>query len=266
MINNINYESSLRSCVRDFSKVCLNRDLTPDILTAKISTIRIYLDDILTTYSDEVPFYINKKLDMLLQYELSVKHIIPSDRLPRLRANEQISLYKGDITTIESDCIVNGANASGIGCFTPGHKCIDNIIHSKAGPRLRAECRKKMNQIGLIQPGNLITTLGYNLPSRYVFHVVGPIYDTNRIKYHESILTKAYINCLDKLREMGLRSIVFCCISTGEYDYPKHPASVVAVQTVNQWLLDTGYPAHVIFCVYTIEDLLTYETTIGTYL
>lgn len=264
-MNHINYELLIRSCVKTFSEVCLKKSVPEYITNSTTPAVRIYLNDILTTYPDAVPHYINKKIDMILQYELSKKQIISAEKLFRLRANDQISLYKGDITLIDADCIVNAANDIGLGCFVVGHKCIDNAIGSKAGPKLREECRKKLNT-DRISPGNLITTLGWNLPSRYVFHVVGPIYDKNRLKYHEAVLMLAYLNCLNKMKEMGLKSIVFPCISTGEYGYPQHEASVVAIRVVKKWLTESNYPAHIIFCVFTDTDNIIYENNIRTYL
>lgn len=267
-MNSFNYESALRYCVKIVSKFCLNKDLPPNILTGTISTVRIHLDTMLTTHPYDLPYPINKKIDEILQYELSIKYIILSDHLPRLRICDQISLFKGDIATINADCIVNNANSSGIGCFILGHKCIDHHIHSKAGPRLRAECNEKMKLVEsqMIKPGNLIVTLGYNLPSKYVFHAVGPIYDSNRTNHHEEILARTYIQCLNQMKEMGLRSIVFCCIAVEEYSYPKHLASDTAIQVVKHWLKDNEYPIHIIFCVSTDHDISIYETSISTYL
>lgn len=264
-MNHINYEVLVRSCVKIFSEICLKKPVPEYIINSTTPVARIYLNDILTTYPDTVPHYINKKIDIILQHELSKKQIISSDKIFRLCANDQVSLYKGDITLINADCIVNCANDIGLGCFVVGHKCIDNVIGSKAGPKLREECRKKLGT-DRIKSGYLITTLGWNLPARYVFHVVGPIYNKHKSKYHEAVLMLSYLNCLNKMKEMGLQSIVFPCISTGEYEFPKHEASVVAIRVVKKWIAEANYPAHIIFCVFTDTDKEIYEKNIVEYL
>ena len=84
----------------------------------------------------------------------------------------QIYLWKGDITTLELDAIVNAGNSQGLGCFIPCHKCIDNAIHSASGIELRLECNKIMQKIGSLETGKAFITKAYNLPSKYVIHTV----------------------------------------------------------------------------------------------
>jgi O-acetyl-ADP-ribose deacetylase (regulator of RNase III) len=166
-----------------------------------------------------------------------------------------VSLWQGDITTLSCDVIVNAANKDGIGCFTVGHKCIDNIIHSKAGPRMRAECKVTLGD-KKIETGELISTLGYNLPTRYVFHTVGPIGSGN------IELIKCYLNCLKRARDMNLHSIAFCCISTGEYGFPQSKACFLALNSVKRWMKDNNYNIHVVFCVFKDDDYAIYSENI----
>ena len=85
-------------------------------------------------------------------------------------------MWQGDITRLNADAIVNAANNQMVGCFQPLHACIDNAIHSAAGPQLRDDCEIIMSvQRELEETGNAKITRAYNLPSRYVLHTVGPI-------------------------------------------------------------------------------------------
>src|SRR5687768_8808657 len=101
---------------------------------------RLY--NLLTLIDVDIPDYLCKAIDNIISSEcndyISIK-CIPIHK-------GRLYLYKGDITKLEVDVIVNAANDKMLGCFNPTHKCIDNIIHSKAGPRLRMECRKLMNK------------------------------------------------------------------------------------------------------------------------
>ncbi len=77
--------------------------------------------------------------DAYLQAAISEKGITDADKF-----NRKISLWQGDITTLEADAIVNAANKKMLGCFVPCHGCIDNAIHTYAGVRLRFACHKLM--------------------------------------------------------------------------------------------------------------------------
>ena len=89
-----------------------------------------------------------------------------------MQNKDKICLWKGDITLLEIDSIVNAANSGGVRLF---YKCIDNAIHSASGIQLRLECNEKMKQIGKLKTGKAFITSGYNLPSNHVIHTVGPI-------------------------------------------------------------------------------------------
>lgn len=100
---------------------------------------------------------------------VELAEIPPSPLTPQLR------LWRGDITRLAVDAIVNAANSQLLGCFQPLHNCIDNIIHSGAGLQLRAECRRLMLAQGHEEPvGSAKITKAYNLPARWVLHTVGP--------------------------------------------------------------------------------------------
>jgi O-acetyl-ADP-ribose deacetylase (regulator of RNase III) len=150
--------------------------------------------------------------------------------------------------------IVNAANKYGLGCFVYSHKCIDNIIHCKAGPLLRKECQEIMKNKGTIQTGDAIVTKAYKLPCKYIIHVVGPIYkeDIDPIKN----LEKCYETCLEKCKINKCHSIAFCCVSTGIFGFPKKLASKIAIRTVREWTKKNEYHLHVIFNVYSKIDYI----------
>ena len=180
---------------------------------------------------------------------------------------DRISIWQGDITRLEVDAIVNAANSQMLGCFVPMHTCIDNCIHTFAGVQMRAECNRQMNQLRIRygrdyeQPTAVpMLTDGYNLPAKKVIHIVGPI-----VQYHvtpelEDDLASCYRNTLDMCAENGLKSVAFCCISTGVFHFPNKRAADIAVKTVTDWL--NAHPdtmERVIFNVFKDEDKEYYE-------
>ena len=145
------------------------------------------------------------------------------------------NLWQGDITQLKVDAIVNAANSRGLGCWHPLHACIDNAIHSAAGLQLRQVCNNILRG-GEIDTGDAIITPGYNLPSKYVIHTVGPIIATgNPTPEQERQLAACYRKCLELAETNGCRSIAFCCISTGEFRFPNRRAAEIAVQTVKEY-------------------------------
>lgn len=172
-----------------------------------------------------------------------------------------IALFKGDITTLNAEAIVNAANSRMLGCFRPLHNCIDNAIHSAAGVRVRYDCNEIMRG-GEAENGEVIVTKAYNLPSKYIFHTVGPIVYGRVSAENKADLEKCYKNCLEKAAEMKLKSVAFCCISTGVFGYPKEAAAKVAVDTVKEFLSQND-GLKVIFNVFTEEDYEIYRRILG---
>ena len=169
-------------------------------------------------------------------------------------------LWKGDITTLAVDGIVNAANSELLGCFAPCHACIDNCIHTFAGVRLRLACYRLMRRQGHPEGTGLAKiTPAYNLPSRYVLHTVGPIVRGRVSEQDEKLLASCYTECLRLADQRGLGSIAFCCISTGVFGYPKEPAAEVALRTVREYKAATHSPIKVVFNVFGEEDYEIYE-------
>lgn len=170
-----------------------------------------------------------------------------------------LNLWKGDITTLKVDAIVNAANSRLLGCFIPLHNCIDNIIHTKAGIQLRLECKEIMDKQGCEEKVGLAKiTKAYNLPSRYVIHTVGPAIPPNSkvTKKDSKLLANCYKSCLELADSYNLKSIAFCCISTGVFNFPQNQAAKIAVETVKNTEnnLDS-----IIFDVFTDEDYSIYK-------
>lgn len=177
-------------------------------------------------------------------------------------AEEGIQLWKGDITRLKVDAIVNAANSQMLGCFIPLHPCIDNAIHSAAGIQLRCACNGMMQAQGHEEPtGQAKITPGFNLPARYVIHTVGPIIPNGiPTKEQEELLGSCYRSCLRVAEDHRLRSVAFCCISTGVFHFPQKRAAEIAVKTIKE------YPKQriktIVFNVFTDTDYAIYQQLI----
>lgn len=177
-----------------------------------------------------------------------------------------ISLWQGDITRLKVDGIVNAANNRMLGCFAVGHRCIDNEIHSAAGLELREACNRYMDDrqqidVEYVEPaGQVMITEAYNLPSRYVLHTVGPIVNGLLTDAHKSLLASCYRSIMKTAADHELRSIAFCCISTGEYHFPNEAAAIIAVDTVDRYLRENpGLFDRIVFNVFKDIDLEIYH-------
>lgn len=174
--------------------------------------------------------------------------------------DQRLRMWRGDITTLAVDAIVNAANSQMLGCWVPGHHCIDNAIHTFAGVQLRAECARIMEEQGHEEPtGTAKITSAYNLPSKHVIHTVGPIANGRPTDLHREQLSSCYRNCLDLAAENGLSSIAFCCISTGVFGFPHEEAAEIAVRTVRGWLATSETDMTVLFNVFSREDEAIYK-------
>ena len=184
---------------------------------------------------------------------------------------DRLSIWQGDITRLAADAIVNAANSQMLGCFVPMHTCIDNCIHTFAGVQLRAACDRQMSALrekygqDYEQPTAVpMLTEAYNLPAKKVIHVVGPIVEWGLTAALEADLASCYINTFDMCRENGLRSVAFCCISTGVFRFPNDRAAEIAVGSVTDWLSGhSGDMDRVIFNVFKDADKALYEKLLG---
>ena len=176
-------------------------------------------------------------------------------------AENGIYLWQGDITTLRCDAIVNAANSQLLGCFHPLHNCIDNCIHTYSGLQQRNACYELMKKQGCEEPtGQAKITSAFNLPCKYVIHTVGPIVNVTLEDEHKKLLKSCYLSCLKLAEEKGLKSIAFCCISTGVFGFPKEEAARIAVETVREYKKQSDIK--VIFNVFNDEDLIIYQRTL----
>jgi len=205
--------------------------------------------------------------DEYLRRRAEEKGIVTLADIPPVPCDERLAIWQGDITRLAVDAIVNAANSQMLGCFVPMHACIDNCIHSFAGIQLREECHRRMTQLrrrhgrSYEQPTAVpMLTEGYNLPARKVVHIIGPIVQGPLTESLERDLAACYRNTLELCAGAGLKTVAFCCISTGVFRFPAERASQIAVATVRAWLDEhEGRMDRVIFNVFKDEDRLLYE-------
>nr|XP_045012232.1 ADP-ribose glycohydrolase MACROD2 isoform X4 [Jaculus jaculus] len=165
--------------------------------------------------------------------------------------SEKVSLYRGDITLLEVDAIVNAANASLL-----GGGGVDGCIHRAAGPCLLAECRN----LNGCETGHAKITCGYDLPAKYVIHTVGPIARGHINGSHKEDLASCYQSSLKLVKDNNIRSVAFPCISTGIYGFPNEPAAIIALGTIKEWLAKNHQEVdRIIFCVFLEVDFKIYK-------
>lgn len=200
--------------------------------------------------------------DQELEQQKVEKGVIKEKDISYLSAFGKIKLWQGDITRLEADAVVNAANSSLLGCFIPGHNCIDNAIHSSAGLQLREDCAAIMKKQGHDEsPGLAKITPGYNLPARHVIHTVGPVIMGNApTRQEKALLANCYLNSLRIATEAQLESIAFCCISTGVFRFPQKMAAQIAISSVKQFILKNPQTSlkSIIFNIFKNDDLQIY--------
>lgn len=173
-------------------------------------------------------------------------------------------LWRGDITTLRCDAIVNAANSALLGCFYTCHSCIDNAIHTFAGVQLRLYLDEQMKEQGHDEPvGQAKLTPAFNLPCRYVLHTVGPYVGGRLTEAHRAQLASCYRSCLETAEQHGLESVAFCCISTGEFHFPREEAAQIAIQTVQTYQKHSAIK--VIFNVFQESDERLYQRLLGSH-
>lgn len=173
---------------------------------------------------------------------------------------EGIYLWQGDITTLRCGAIVNAANSQMLGCFCPNHGCIDNAIHTYAGIQLRAACAELMERQGHEEEtGRAKLTPAFNLPCDYVIHAVGPIVHGWLTRKDSELLACCYRSSLELANQNNIKSIAFCCISTGEFHFPNDRAAQIAVKTVKKYKEQTHSRIEVIFNVFKDIDFQIYR-------
>jgi O-acetyl-ADP-ribose deacetylase (regulator of RNase III) len=202
-----------------------------------------------------VPEEFLKIQDAYLRERIAQQGIVDARTLPATASDPRLVIWKGDITTLRIDAIVNAANSQMEGCWQPCHACIDNCIHTYSGVQLRMRCHEIMKEQGHEEPtGQAKITPGYNLPAKCVLHTVGPIIEHSPTTRDCELLASCYISCLKLAEESGCKGIAFCCISTGVFRFPQDKAAEIAVQTVKEYLNGGSAMERVVFNVFTSVD------------
>jgi O-acetyl-ADP-ribose deacetylase (regulator of RNase III) len=216
----------------------------------------------------------DRELDALLGAERLLRPAVPALELPTIdeefhgttfRAAAGAVLWRGDITTLAADAVVNAANSRLLGCFRPQHPCIDNALHNAAGPRLRDDCHTVITAQGALEPtGTAKITRGYHLPARYVLHTVGPILQGRPQAHAAQMPASAYRACPDLAAEVEtIRTLAFCAVSTGVFGHPKEEAAPVALETVADWIAaHPGRFDRVVFTVFGEDDERAYRNAL----
>ncbi|MGS0693329.1 protein-ADP-ribose hydrolase [Shewanella sp. 0m-4] len=234
---------------------------------------RVLLDNAITVlHANYLSAESTDALTQLLQIECNEREITDVNDLaakPFLTlGNTKIVLWKGDITTLAADAIVNAANSQMLGCFQPQHKCIDNAIHNRAGVQLRADCEVIMALQGNIeQTGMAKITRAYNLPAKFVIHTVGPIVQNKILPNHAEQLAASYRSIVTLAKQTErIHSLAFCSISTGIFGYPIEQATKVALDTVTQWLTENPDSFEtIVFNVFSEYDHHVYQAVMEDY-
>src|SRR5215218_1086323 len=159
----------------------------------------------------------------------------------------RIHLVQGDITTVKADAIVNAANSS-----LRGGGGVDGAIHRAGGPAILDECKKIFAAQGGCKTGKAVITTAGKLPARYVIHTVGPVWNGGEQEEKEK-LASCYLNSLKLAADNFCKTIAFPNISTGVYRFPKAEAAKIAVQSVNDFLVQNSLPKEVIFVCFDRE-------------
>ncbi|KAH6994621.1 hypothetical protein EDB82DRAFT_502191 [Fusarium venenatum] len=229
-----------------------------------------------------LPENILQNIELILMRVREHKLLTPLSSLSPSRAithdasrHTNIHLWRGDITTLTGiTAITNAANSQGLGCFQPTHRCIDNIIHSEAGPRLREECFWTMKERSKdLKPSEVLVTGGHALHAPSVIHTVGPQLKSGAspTDMERAQLAKCYEGILDSVETLpsgqdGRKSVALCCISTGLFAFPADEAAKIAVSTVTSWLESHSSTTitDIIFNTFTESDTKIYTALLGS--
>ena len=258
-----------RDVIRSLMNIRMPRDAAPELLTIQDEYLQDELAEKGTVSLSDIP----TALEQYGASNSSVGEKSIGGAGVEVSYMDRISIWQGDITRLKVGAIVNAANSQMLGCFVPCHRCIDNAIHSAAGMQLRAECHHIISEKRMRygreyeEPvGTATLTKAYNLPCDYVIHTVGPIV------YGEltDALCQDLRNCYEAVLECcvthGIKSVAFCCISTGEFHFPNEEAAKIALATVTDFMkTHEDFFERIIFNVFKECDLEIYRKLVSDY-
>lgn len=177
----------------------------------------------------------------------------------------------GDICDVPCDAVVNAANPTLL-----GGAGVDGAIHDAAGNELVCHILEHVPVLRTAdydpdypircETGMVVATPSFGMKNcKAILHTVGPIWHGGNNGEPEQ-LAKCYWNCLEKAKELGLRSVAFPCISAGCYGYPLNMATDIAVKTVKKWMNSwrggRNCDIKVVFVVFNEECYVAYENFI----
>lgn len=171
-----------------------------------------------------------------------------------------LRLITGDITRVPADAIVNAANSA-----LMGGGGVDGAIHRAGGPSIMRELDGIRKQLGSCPPGSAVVTAAGNLPARYVFHAVGPIYRGGK-QGEAELLASCYRTCMELAESHSVETISFPSISTGAYSYPLHEAAPIAIREVVKALQkEDGKVRQAVFVLFDERTCSAYAEALRTY-
>jgi O-acetyl-ADP-ribose deacetylase (regulator of RNase III) len=228
--------------------------------------IRRRLRDFLTASNHDLPSEMVENIETLLHYELSQQQLVEVSSMSKYGPDKKLALTEigQDISVLAVDAVVNPANSQLLGCFQPTHVCLDNILHAKAGPKLRAFMRSLVGQSANVPNGCCHISPGFCLPAKYILHTVGPALppSSRPTPKQAQELGSCYKSCLDSAVENKCRTVAVCCISTGIFGYPQEDAAEVAIRSCNEWLRIASNAEQVdaiVFDCFTSRDHAIYK-------
>jgi O-acetyl-ADP-ribose deacetylase (regulator of RNase III) len=202
--------------------------------------------------------------DEYLTAENLSEGVVRIEDLTPIKADDRIYIWQGDMSRLAIDAVTLPANSGFTGCYQWLHSCLDNILGSKAGVELRLYTNKLITEQGYPEPtGQAKITPGFNLPSKYIIHTVGPIVQGHLTKENERMLASCYRSILELADQNDIKTLALCCISTGVFMFPNQRAAEIAVETVRKYLAESGSQIKVIFNVFKDVDLMFYKYYLG---
>lgn len=171
-----------------------------------------------------------------------------------------IYVWKGDVTRLEVDAIVNGTGENMLGYFSPCSQCIEDSLHFYSGFKLEeAQSRTKSMVLGTSDDGSVIITSAYNLPAKFVIHTNWSEHLPDDLSAKDDI-SILYGKCLHLAWLNSVKSIAFTCMLSPLEEQARVDAARTAISAVNEWLEDNpNYPISVVFNVLTEEDKKIFE-------
>ncbi len=204
--------------------------------------------------------FLNMQNDYL-QLKKAERVVVFLNHLQPVPTDDRFYIWKGDITRLKVDAIVNDANRRMLGCFQPLHDCVDNAIHTYAGVQLRLDCYKLMQEQGHDEPtGTAKITPAYNLPAKFVLHTVSPAINEHLTPIDEDLLAQSYLSCLTLAEKNHLESVALSPLASDEdVRFINENAAKIAVQTAKHFLERSQFVNKIVFNVDDDKEFNLYQ-------